>query len=57
MRYIYKILVRKCEEKRQRGKPRRIWEDNVTMNLWEIGYGKIWTGCNWFRIRTSGRLL
>jgi hypothetical protein len=32
-----KILARKPEEKRKLGRPRRIWEDNIRMDLREIG--------------------
>jgi len=37
MRNYYKILVRKPERKRPRGRPRRRWEDNIRMDLREIG--------------------
>jgi hypothetical protein len=39
----YGILVGKPEEKRQLGRPRRRWVDNIKMNLGEIG----WEGMNW----------
>jgi hypothetical protein len=29
----------KPEEKRSLGKPRRRWEDNIKMNLQEVGWG------------------
>jgi hypothetical protein len=37
------ILVGKPEGKRQLGKPRHRWEDNIKMNLQEIG----WVGRDW----------
>jgi hypothetical protein len=37
----YKILVRKPEGKRPLGRPRRRWEDNIKMDLKEIGWGGI----------------
>jgi hypothetical protein len=40
-RNVYRILVGKPEGKRQRGKPRRRWEDNIRMDLREIGWGGI----------------
>jgi hypothetical protein len=46
----YGILVRKPEGKRQLGRPRRRWVDNIRMDLREIG----WV---WLRIETSGGLL
>jgi hypothetical protein len=52
-RNTYKILVGKPEGKRQLGRPRRRWVDNIKMDLRDIGRsGKIW-----FRIRKSGGLL
>jgi hypothetical protein len=36
-RNAYRILVRKTEGKK--GKPRRRWEDNIRMDLKEIGWG------------------
>jgi hypothetical protein len=53
MRNTYKILVRKREGKRPLGRPTRRWEDNK-MDLKE---GKVWSGCIWLRIGTSGKLL
>jgi hypothetical protein len=38
MRKAYKILVGKPEEKRSLGKTRRRWEDNIRMDLREIGW-------------------
>jgi hypothetical protein len=35
----YTILVGKHGEKRPLGKPRRRWEDNIKMDLQEIGCG------------------
>jgi hypothetical protein len=35
-RTAYKILLEKPEGKRQVGKPRRRWEDNVKMDFTEI---------------------
>jgi hypothetical protein len=36
-RKVYKILVAKPEGKRPLGRPRRRWEDGITMDLGEIG--------------------
>jgi len=38
IRNIYKILVGKNEGKRQFGRPRRRWEDNIRINRREIGW-------------------
>jgi hypothetical protein len=36
-RGVYKILVRKPEVKRPLGRHRRRWEDNIKMDLQEVG--------------------
>jgi hypothetical protein len=56
MRNSYKILVGKPEWKRPLGSPRRRWEDNIRMDLREIG-GKVCTGCIWLWTGTSGGML
>ena len=38
-RDVYRILVGKPEGKRPLGRPRRRWEDNVKMDLQEVGCG------------------
>ena len=46
----------KPEGKRQLGRPRRRWEDNIKMDLEEVE-GVVGTGWSWLRIGTvSGRL-
>jgi hypothetical protein len=52
----YKILVGRPEERRPLGRPRRRWEDNIKINLQEVGWGA-WTGLIWLRIGTGGGLL
>jgi len=37
-RGLYRILVGKPEGKRPFGRPRRRWEDNITMDLQDVGY-------------------
>jgi hypothetical protein len=39
----YRILVGKPEGKRQLGRPKGRWEDNIKMDLGEIG----WDGIDW----------
>jgi hypothetical protein len=46
MRNAYNILVREPEEKRPLGRPRRRWEDNITMDLKDIG----WEGVDWVHL-------
>jgi hypothetical protein len=40
-RGVYRVLARKPEEMRPLGRPRSRWEDNIRMDLWEVG---VWTG-------------
>ena len=35
----YRVLVGKPEGIRPLGRPRRRWEDNIMMDLWEVGCG------------------
>jgi hypothetical protein len=53
-RGVYRVLVGKPEGKRQLGKPRHRWEDNIKVDLQEVG---VWTGLSWLRIETGGRHL
>jgi hypothetical protein len=39
VRDLYRVLVGKPEGKRPLWRPRRRWEDNIKMDLQEIGYG------------------
>jgi len=45
-RGIYRVLVGKPEGKRPRGRPRRRLEDNIKMDLQEVGCG----GMNWIEM-------
>ena len=36
-RNAYRVLVGKTEEKRPLGRPRRRWEDNIKVDLMEVG--------------------
>jgi hypothetical protein len=36
---VYRVLVGKPRGKRPLGRPRRRWEDNIRMDLQEVGYG------------------
>jgi hypothetical protein len=38
-RVVYRILVEKPEGKRPLGRPSCIWEDNIKMDLQEVGCG------------------
>jgi len=41
-RGVHRVLVGKPEGKRPLGRPRRKWEDNIKMDLWEVGGGGDW---------------
>jgi hypothetical protein len=44
-RGVYMILVGKSEGKRPLGRPRRRWEDNIRIDLQEVGCGGMdWIG-------------
>ena len=45
-RVVYRILVGKSEGKRPLGRPRRRWEDNIKMDLQEVGCG----GMDWVQL-------
>jgi hypothetical protein len=41
-KYAYRVLVGKPEGKRPLGRPRRRWDDNIKMDLQEMGWGMDW---------------
>ena len=41
-RGVHRVLVGKPEGKRPLGRPRRRWEDNIRMDLQEVGRGGDW---------------
>ena len=45
-RGLYRVLVGKPERKRPLGRPRRRWEDNIKMDLQEVGCG----GMDWINL-------
>jgi len=45
-RGVYRVLVRKHGGKRPLGKPRRRWEDNIKLDLQEVGCG----GMDWIEL-------
>jgi hypothetical protein len=49
-------LVGRPDGKRPLGKHMRRCEDNIKMNLQEVGW-RAWTGLIWLRIGTGGGLL
>jgi hypothetical protein len=55
-RGVYRVLVGRPESKRPLGRPRSRWEDNIKLDIREIGIDG-GTGSNWLRIGSSGGLL
>ena len=51
-RGVHRVLVGKPEGKEPLGRPRRRWEDNIKMDLQEVGV--VGTGWSWLRIGTGG---
>jgi hypothetical protein len=45
-RGVYRVLVGRPEGKRPLGRPRRRWEDNIKIDLREIGIN----GANWIQL-------
>ena len=43
---MYRVLMEKPEGKRPLGRPRRRWEDNIKMDLQEVGCG----GMDWIEL-------
>ena len=55
-RVAYRVLVKKPEGKRPLGKPSRRWEDNIKLDIQELGW-RTWTGLIWLRTGTGCGLL
>jgi hypothetical protein len=53
---VHTTLVGRPEGRRPLGRPRRRWEDNIKMDLWETGFG-VWIGFIGLRIGTGSGLL
>jgi hypothetical protein len=45
-RGAYRVLVGKLEGRRPLGRPRRRWEDNIKMDLQQVGWG----GMDWINV-------
>jgi len=55
-RSVHRVLVGKPEGKRRLGRPRRRWEENIKLELQNVGRGP-WTGSIWPRTGTGGGIL
>jgi hypothetical protein len=47
-RKVYMVLVEKPEGRRPLGRPGRIWEDGIGMDIRDTGWG-VWIGFDWLR--------
>jgi hypothetical protein len=56
-RGAYRNLVGRPEGRQPLGRPRHRWEDNIKMDLQELGWEGAWTGLSWLRIGTGDGLL
>jgi hypothetical protein len=45
-RVVHRVLMGKHKGKRQLGRPRRRWEDNIKMDLEVVGFG----GTDWIEL-------
>ena len=52
-RGVCRVLVGNPEGKRSLGRPRRRWEDNIKMDLQELGW-RAWTELIWLRSGKGG---
>jgi len=50
-RGVHRVLVGKPQRKRPLGRPRRRWEDNITMDQREVGGGGDWMELAQYRDR------
>ena len=58
-RGVHRVLVGKLEGKSPLGRPRHRWEDNIKMDLQEVGEGGDWMGLvqdrdRWRALVTAG---
>ena len=49
-RFVYRVLVGKPEGRRPLGRPRHRWEDNIKMDLQEVGCGVM----DWIELAQEG---
>ena len=52
-RGVYRDLVGKPDGRRPFRRPRDMWEDNIKVDLQEVGWGA-WTGLIWLGTGTGG---
>jgi hypothetical protein len=52
-RDVYRVLVGKPEGNRPLGKLKRRWDDNIKMDIQEVGF-RVCTGLGWLGTKTGG---
>jgi hypothetical protein len=50
---VYRVLVRKAEGKKPLGRPRYRWEDNIKIDLQQVGCG----GLDWIELAQDKHML
>jgi hypothetical protein len=55
-RGAYRVLLGKPDGRKTLERPRFRWEDNIKIDLQEVGW-EAWTESVWLRTGTGGRLL
>jgi hypothetical protein len=55
-RNAYRVLMGRPAGKKPHGRPWRSWDDNIKIDLQEVGCGE-WTGLIWLRIKRGGGFL
>jgi hypothetical protein len=55
-RGVYRVLVGRPEVRRPLGRPRRRWEDDIKLDIREMGIDG-GTGFSWLRVGSSGGIL
>ena len=53
LRGLFSVMVGKPEGKSSLGRTRHRWENNIKMDLQDLGVG-VWTVSSWLRIGTGG---
>jgi hypothetical protein len=56
-RCAYWVLVGKPDRRRLLGRPRHRWEDNMKMDLREVGWGGVGGGMDWIDLAEDGQVL
>ena len=53
-RGVYRVLMGKPEGNRPLGRHRRRWDNNIKIDIQEVGCVGVWSGSSWLMIGTAG---